>query len=103
MAIVALLLKHGEYFVKPKSNAKSMKTRIFCAILAMLAGPLLAAGSSPKEELLAAAKKLGQKDNYAWNGTSEFSSFTSKTEGKANKDGLISLGITFGGNTTEAY
>jgi hypothetical protein len=44
-----------------------MKRNILFGIVAMLAGSLLAADSSPKDDLKAAAKKLG--DNYSWKST----------------------------------
>jgi len=86
-----------------KLQQRSMKTRILFGILAFVAGPLFAADTNPKDEVTAAAKKLAEADNYAWKATSEFASFASSTEGKANKDGLIWLAVTFGDNTTEAF
>ena len=80
-----------------------MKAKILLGILTLVAGPLLAADSNPKEEVTGAAKKLAQRDNYSWKASSEFGSFGSSTEGKADKDGLIGLSITFGGTTTEAF
>jgi hypothetical protein len=80
-----------------------MKTRIFFSILTLLAAPLFAADTSPKDDVTAAAKKLAIADNYAWKAASEFASFTSTTQGKADKEGLIWLAITFGDSTTEAF
>lgn len=78
-----------------------MKTRILFSILTLAAGPLLAADS--KEELTSAAKQLAQKDNYGWKSTIEFGNFGGSTEGKTDKDGLISLAMTFGDTTREAF
>ncbi len=80
-----------------------MKTRILFSILIFVAAPLFAADSSPKDDVTSAAKKLAQADNYAWKAASQFASFTSKTEGKADKEGLIWLAVTFGDSTTEAF
>jgi hypothetical protein len=80
-----------------------MKARILLSILTFAAGPLFAADSSPKDDVTSAAKKLAQADNYAWKATSEFASFASSTEGKANKEGVVWLAVTFGDSTTEAF
>jgi hypothetical protein len=80
-----------------------MKTKILFSIMTITAGSLLAADSNPKEEIITAAKKLAEKENYAWNSSNQFSAFTSTAEGKANKEGLIHLAVTFGDSTTEAY
>jgi hypothetical protein len=74
--------------------------------MALLAGSLLAANAAPKDELTAAAKKLADKDNYAWKQTTEnaggggFGGGTS--EGKTEKDGYLWLSITMRDNTIEA-
>jgi len=86
-----------------KFNQLSMKTKILLSILTLASGSLPAAESSPKDEVIAGAKKLAEKENYGWNSTNAFSGFTSTSEGKANKDGVIYLAVTFGDNTTEAY
>jgi len=86
-----------------KFNQLSMKTKILLSILTLASGSLLAAESSPKDEVIAGAKKLAEKENYGWKSTNAFSGFTSTSEGKANKDGVIYLAVTFGDNTTEAY
>jgi len=69
----------------------------------MAAGSLLAAESGAKEDVTAAAKKLGDKGNYSWKSTMEAGNFNGTTDGKTDKDGLVSLSMTFGDNTTEAY
>jgi hypothetical protein len=83
-----------------------MKRSIISAgALAMLAGSLLAADSSPKDDLTAAAKKLADAGNYSWKATIDLgpnSQFTpGPTEGKTEKDGFTWLSVTFNDNTTE--
>jgi len=74
--------------------------------MALLAGSLLAANAGPKDEVAAAAKKLGDKDNYAWKQTTEnaggggFGGGTA--EGKTEKDGYLWLTMTMRDNTVEA-
>src|SRR6266550_1552521 len=80
-----------------------MKTKILFGMITMVAGSLLAADSGPKEEVTAAAKKLGQKDNYSWKSSQDFGNFNTTTEGKANNEGWASLSVTAGDNTTEAF
>lgn len=69
----------------------------------MAAGSLLAAETGSKEDVTAAAKKLGDKGNYSWKSTMEAGNFNGSTDGKTDKDGMVSLSMTFGDNTTEAY
>ena len=68
-----------------------MKTKILLGIVTLAAARLLAADSSPKDEITAAAKKVAQKDVYAWRATNDFNSFISTADGKADKEGLIWL------------
>jgi len=63
---------------------------------------MLAAESSPKDEVTAAAKKLGQ-NNYSWKTSVEFGNFSGETNGKTDKEGLIALSMVFGDNKTEAF
>ncbi len=83
--------------------SNSMKSKILVGILCLVAGSLVAADSTAKEEVSAGIKKLGQQSNYSWKTTVEFGNFTGTTEGKAEKDGLVGLSMTFGENTTEAF
>ena len=78
-----------------------MKTKILFVILTFLASSLLAAES--KDEVTAAAKKLGQKDNYSWKTTLDFGNFSTTTEGKVNQEGWACLSMTAGDNTREAF
>ena len=50
----------------------------------------------------AATKKLADAGNYSWKTTIEFGNFTGTTDGKTDKQGLVSLSMSFGDNTTEA-
>jgi hypothetical protein len=83
-----------------------MKKSILFGTLALLAGSLLAANAAPKDDVTAAAKKLADKDNYAWKQTIEnaggggFGGGTS--EGKTEKDGYLWLFMTMRDNTVEA-
>ena len=71
-----------------------MKTKILLGILTMAASSMLAADSNAKEEAATAAKKLADQDNYAWKSSNQFANFSSSTEGKADKNGLIHLAVT---------
>jgi hypothetical protein len=83
-----------------------MTKHIMFGTMALLAGSLLAANAGPKDEVAAAAKKLADKDNYAWKQTTENASgggFGAGTsEGKTEKDGYIWLTMTMRDNTVEA-
>ena len=49
-----------------------MKTQILFGTMALVAGSLLAADSNPQDAVKAAAKGLGEKDNYSWKTSIEF-------------------------------
>src|SRR5438552_11703712 len=82
-----------------------MKKKILFLSLAGLAGSLLAAETSAKEEVTNAAKKLGEKPNYSWKTTvvvPESAQFKpGPSDGKTEKDGFTHLKMSFGGNNTE--
>ena len=82
-----------------------MKKCIAIVGLTLLAGSLVAAETSAKEEVISAAKKLGEKANYSWKTTvvvPESAQFKpGPTEGKTEKDGFTHVKMTFGDNTTE--
>src|SRR2546422_3945607 len=84
-----------------------MKTNILFSALALLAGSLMAADNSTKDDVSAAAKKLGEKSNYSWRTTivvPEGSQFRpGPTEGQTEKDGFTHVTNTFGDNTTQAF
>ena len=83
-----------------------MKKKMVFSIMTLLAGSLLAADASPKDEITSAAKKLAQQANYSWRTTvavPEGSRFRpGPTEGKTEKDGFTCLTLSFGENTTQA-
>lgn len=83
-----------------------MKKYILFSATALFAGSLLAADSSPKDDVTAAAKKLGDEANYSWKSTvvvPEGSRFRpGPTEGKTEKNGFTQLTMSFGENTTQA-
>lgn len=80
-----------------------MKKLILCSAMVVMAGSLFAADA--KEELTAAAKKLGEQANYSWTTTvtvPEGAMFRpGPTEGKVEKDGLLYIKTSFGDNTME--
>jgi hypothetical protein len=83
-----------------------MKKHILFGTLALLASSLLIANAALKDDVTAAAKKLADKDNYAWKQTMEnaggggFGAGTA--EGKTEKDGYLWLSMTMRDNTIEA-
>src|SRR5437773_1771254 len=89
-----------------------MKRNLLLAMLPLLASSLLAADSSPKDDVASAAKNLAAKGNYSWKTTVETAGGgggggggrfrPGPTDGKADKDGTIWLSMTRGENTTEA-
>jgi hypothetical protein len=87
---------------KPGIHQDSMKSKILFAIMAMATAPLLAADSGPKDDILAAAKQLAQQ-GYSWKMTLEMGNFSNTSEGKADKDGLVQLTLTFNDNTTQVF
>jgi len=84
-----------------------MKRNILFSATILLALALLAADSSPKDDVTNAARKLAARDNYSWKTTvvvPEGSRFRpGPTEGKTEKDGVTHLKLTFGDNTTEVF
>lgn len=82
-----------------------MKKQIFTAVLAGLTGSLLAADTSAKDEVVAAAKKLGESANYGWKMTVAVPESAQikpgPTEGKTEKDGYTHARISFRDNTIE--
>ena len=83
-----------------------MKRNILFGAAALLAGTVLAADSTPKDQIVSAARKLGDKANYSWKTTfvvPEGSQFRrGPTEGQTEKDGYTHLTMSFGDNQTEA-
>ncbi len=83
-----------------------MKKNLLLGTLALLAGSLLAADSSPKDDVKKAAAALGIQTNYTWRTTVEVPADSpfkpGPTDGKTEKGGYMTLSISFGDNTTEA-
>ena len=75
-----------------------MKRQIVSGTLALLAGTLLAAHATPKDDVTAAAKKLADKDNYAWKRTTEDAgggrSGSRPSEGEVERTGTLWLSMT---------
>lgn len=82
-----------------------MKRNMLFSAMTLLAGSLIAADSSPKDDITSAAKKLGEKANYSWKQTvvvPESAQFKpGPTEGKTEKDGYTHLSWSFNDNTSE--
>jgi hypothetical protein len=83
-----------------------MKKNILFGILALLTGPLFAADTSPKDDVISAAQKLAASANYSWKQTvvvPESARFKpGPTEGKTEKGGATYVKMsTFGDNITE--
>jgi hypothetical protein len=82
-----------------------MKTAILTATLAALASSLIAADLNLKDDITAAAKKLGVNTNYSWKTTvavPEDSPFKpGPFEGKAEKDGFTLVKMSFFDNPVQ--
>lgn len=74
--------------------------------MALLAGSLMAADSSPKDDVKKAAAALGSQTNYTWQATVEVPADSpfkpGPTDGKTEKGGYTTLSFSFGDNSTEA-
>ena len=79
-----------------------MKKKILFGAVALLATSLMAADSTPKDDVIAAAKKLGDLTNYTWRTTvvvPEDSQFKPEpTDGKTEKDGFTQIKMSFFNN-----
>lgn len=84
-----------------------MKKIVTSLLLALLAGPLFAADPAPKDQVVAAAKKLGEQANYSWKEVvvvPDSSPFKpGPTEGRLEKGGVTYFTLSFGDNTTKIY
>jgi hypothetical protein len=84
-----------------------MKIILTPILLAVLAMQVVAAEPTPKDNVVAAAKKLGGQPNYGWKENvvvPESSPFKpGPTEGKWEKDGDTYFTLSFGDNTTKIY
>lgn len=79
-----------------------MKRKLLFGMFVLLAGALVTVQADPKDEATAAAKKLGEQANYSWKSEFDSGNFSGSTEGKTEREGLTSLSMSFGDNTTEA-
>ena len=84
-----------------------MKKFLTSVALSLLAGSLMAADSTPKDDVIAAAKKLGDQPNYSWKQTvvvPDSSQFKpGPTEGKLEKGGITFFTMSFGDDTTKIF
>src|SRR5207247_5534658 len=91
---------------KASKKGYSMKTHVLFSAMMLLAGSLIAADSTSKDDIIAASKKLGGQPNYSWKTTvvvPENAQFKpGPTEGQTEKDGFTHLTLSFGDNTTKA-
>src|SRR5262245_20831330 len=93
--------------MQTKTNERKvrMKKQILTMTLVGLTGSLLAAEAGAKDEVVNAAKKLGEKANYSWKTTvvvPEGAPFKpGPTEGKTEKDGFTHAKLSFRDNTSE--
>jgi hypothetical protein len=82
-----------------------MKKYILFGVLALLTGPLFAADTSPKDDVINAAKKLADKNNYSWETTVTNVNGNGfrfgPTEGKIEKDGTTWFSMMMNDDTTE--
>jgi hypothetical protein len=73
----------------------------------LLAGSAIAADATPKDNVTAAAKKLGESSGYSWKQTvvvPESAPFKpGPTEGKVEKGGVTFFTLSFGDNVTQIY
>jgi hypothetical protein len=83
-----------------------MKKNLLLGMFTLLAGSLLAADSSPKDDVKNAAAALGSQTNYTWQATVEVPADSQfkpgPTDGKTEKGGYTTLSFSFGDNTTDA-
>jgi hypothetical protein len=82
-----------------------MKKNILFGALTLLAGSLLAADTSPRDDVISAAQKLAASASYSWKQTvvvPESAPFKpGPTEGKTEKGGATYVKLSFGDNSTE--
>jgi hypothetical protein len=83
-----------------------MKKNLLFGMIILLAGPLLAAAASPKDEVQSAAAALGNAANYTWQTTVDMGANSpfqlGPTDGKTEKDGYTTVSMSFGGNASMA-
>ena len=83
-----------------------MKKNILSGLAALMASSLMAADSTPKEMVTAAAKKLGAQTNYTWTVTvvvpDDAPFKPGPTQGKAEKEGFVVLSLSVFDNQIQA-
>jgi hypothetical protein len=83
-----------------------MKKNLLFSLILVAAGPLFAADSDPKNDVVSAATALGSQESYSWKTTVDAGNNArfrpGPTEGKTEKDGYTALSMTFNDNTAEA-
>ena len=83
-----------------------MKISLLLRALASVAATINAADSTPKDNVTAAAKRLGEKASYSWKATvvvPESAQFRpGPTDGKTEKDGFTQVSMSFGDNPIQA-
>lgn len=88
-----------------KTKISVMTKHLLIYAASLMAASLNAADSSPKDEIQAAAKKLGEKANYSWKTTvvvPEGQRYRpGPSEGKTEKGGFTHVTWTFGDNTLQ--
>lgn len=84
-----------------------MKIILALCIPVLLAVPVFGADTSSKDDVVAAAKKLGGEASYSWKQNvvvPESAQFKpGPTEGKTEKGGVTYFTLSFGDNTTKIY
>ncbi|HUD49652.1 MAG TPA: hypothetical protein VMR33_22690 [Candidatus Baltobacteraceae bacterium] len=81
-----------------------MKNFISLAMALALSGTVMAADSTPVDNVKNAARKLAEADNYAWTTTVESSQFQpGPSHGKTEKGGFTYVDFNFQDNTTQAF
>ena len=81
-----------------------MKTNLILTLTMLAAGSLLAADSTPKDDVTAAAAALGNQPNYSWRATVEAGNGGFRrgpTDGKTGKGGYTTLAMSFNDNAIE--
>ncbi len=83
-----------------------MKKSVLSGMVALLAGSLMAADSSPKASVKNAAAALGAQTNYTWHASVESPDgggrFNGPTDGKTEKDGYTTLSMVRGDEAVQA-
>ena len=81
-----------------------MKTNLILGAALLLAANILAADSTPLDEVKSAAKNLAAKSNYSWKSNTEGGAGRGRPgpiEGKTEHDGFTQLSLTRGDNIIE--